>query len=119
MGRFVGKEKQWGEWQKTAPNDKTTSAYFGRLQDLVKEHQGKAYWYQVWIVVMLMVQVIFIKFITDPESNVQAVFWLRIVDTVLRLTVMPQIDKVRTQAYCFGCIVCLVICNLAVKRLVD
>ena len=94
MGKFVGDQKQWGEWQKTVTDDKTVSSYFGRCQDFVKEHQGKAYWYQSWIVLMLMLQVLFIKFITDPEANVQAVFWLRIVDTVLRLTVMPQIDKV-------------------------
>ena len=45
---------------------------------------------------MLILQVIFIKFITDPEANVQAVFGLRVVDTVLRLVVMPQIDKVNS-----------------------
>jgi hypothetical protein len=95
MGRFVGNEKKWGEWQKPVTEDRTTSAYFGRMQDFVKDHQGKAYWYQGWVVTMLMLQVIFIKFITNSESNVQAVFALRIVDTVLRLTVMPQIDKVR------------------------
>ena len=48
------------------------------------------------MVTMLILQVIFIKFITDPEANVQAVFGLRVVDTVLRLVVMPQIDKVNS-----------------------
>jgi hypothetical protein len=94
MGKFVGDEKQWGEWQKTVTDDKTVSSYFGRLQDFVKEFQGKAYWYQIWNMVMMMTGVLFIKFITDPVASAQAVFWLRVVDTVLRLTVMPQIDKV-------------------------
>jgi len=67
--------------------------FLSRFGEYFKDYQGNAFYYQIWIILNVILRALLVKAITNATANANAILGVEIADTIITFLSIPDVDK--------------------------